>query len=251
LLRIRKNISIHHSIARGGSEIRELTPAKAEEIPAEKRPDFIKAYQKQMDETIALIDLLKKDVADSKLGRGTEADRRPEKGPGNSGIRNFEARSSEKTDSRFSRERGCLFLSASNGFRCSTKNPPVEIACRVGLPREPGIFFRRACADCHSNDDPSGPGSSRIAPVSWFVRDHVVKGREDFNIRCRKKLRSRRDRAPDPQGDNAARQLFADASRGEADGTGEEGPDRGSEEDVLMSVTPQKIHCGMGILPMS
>lgn len=44
---------------------RDLTPEKADEIPAEKRPDFIKAYQKQMDETIALIDLLKKDVADS------------------------------------------------------------------------------------------------------------------------------------------------------------------------------------------
>jgi len=44
---------------------RDLTPEKADEIPAEKRPDFIKAYQKQMDETIALIDLLKKDVGDS------------------------------------------------------------------------------------------------------------------------------------------------------------------------------------------
>jgi hypothetical protein len=44
---------------------RDLTPGKAGEIPADKRPDFIKAYQKQMDETVALIDLLKKDVADS------------------------------------------------------------------------------------------------------------------------------------------------------------------------------------------
>ena len=44
---------------------RDLTPEKADEIPAEKRPDFIKAYQMQMDETIALSDLLKKDVGDS------------------------------------------------------------------------------------------------------------------------------------------------------------------------------------------
>jgi len=43
----------------------DLTPEKAEEIPAEKRPDFIKAYRKQMEEAIALTDRLKKDVADS------------------------------------------------------------------------------------------------------------------------------------------------------------------------------------------
>ncbi len=43
----------------------DLTPGKADEIPADKRPDFIKAYQKQMGDTIALIELLKKDVGDS------------------------------------------------------------------------------------------------------------------------------------------------------------------------------------------
>jgi len=43
----------------------DLTPAKADGIPADKRPDFIQAYQKQMKHTVALIDLLKKDVADS------------------------------------------------------------------------------------------------------------------------------------------------------------------------------------------
>lgn len=63
---------------------------------------------------------------------------------------------------------------------CPTKNPPVEIAVEWDSARTRDLF-RRACADCHSNET-VWPWYSRIAPVSWFVRDHVVEGREDFNI---------------------------------------------------------------------
>jgi hypothetical protein len=38
----------------------------------------------------------------------------------------------------------------------------------------------RACRDCHSNDT-RWPWYSNVAPVSWFVIDHVNHGRSHFN----------------------------------------------------------------------
>ena len=38
----------------------------------------------------------------------------------------------------------------------------------------------RACRDCHSNDT-RWPWYSNLAPVSWFVIDHVNHGRSHFN----------------------------------------------------------------------
>lgn len=63
---------------------------------------------------------------------------------------------------------------------CPTQNPPVETSVEWNSARTRELFHR-ACADCHSNET-VWPWYSRIAPVSWFVRDHVVKAREDFNI---------------------------------------------------------------------
>ncbi len=60
-----KYLNLISQLHDAAAKARDLTPEKAEEIPADKRPDFIKAFQKQMDETVAAIDLLKKDVADS------------------------------------------------------------------------------------------------------------------------------------------------------------------------------------------
>ena len=38
----------------------------------------------------------------------------------------------------------------------------------------------RACRDCHSNDT-RWPWYSHVAPISWFVIDHVDHGRSHFN----------------------------------------------------------------------
>ncbi len=38
----------------------------------------------------------------------------------------------------------------------------------------------RACRDCHSNDT-RWPWYTNVAPVSWFVIDHVNHGRRHFN----------------------------------------------------------------------
>ncbi len=42
------------------------------------------------------------------------------------------------------------------------------------------LFFK-ACGDCHSNET-KWPWYSKVAPVSWFVYNHVVEGREHFNV---------------------------------------------------------------------
>ncbi len=57
-------------------------------------------------------------------------------------------------------------------------NPPVET--RVDAPAEVVAVLERACYDCHSNET-VWPAYSRIAPISWFVADHVHEGREDVN----------------------------------------------------------------------
>jgi len=75
---------------------------------------------------------------------------------------------------------GLLAFIGIQWIPCPTINPPVEITVEWDSTRTRDLF-RRACADCHSNET-IWPWYSRIAPVSWFVRDHVIEGREDFNI---------------------------------------------------------------------
>lgn len=42
-------------------------------------------------------------------------------------------------------------------------------------------LFRRACADCHSNET-VWPWYSNVAPVSWLVQRDVDEGRHNFNV---------------------------------------------------------------------
>ena len=41
--------------------------------------------------------------------------------------------------------------------------------------------IRRGCRDCHS-DAPHYPWYSYVAPVSWLVKDDVLRGRERLNL---------------------------------------------------------------------
>lgn len=75
---------------------------------------------------------------------------------------------------------GVLVFIGMQWIPCPIQNPPVEISVEWDSARTRDLF-RRACADCHSNET-VWPWYGRIAPVSWFVRDHVIEGREDFNI---------------------------------------------------------------------
>lgn len=59
-------------------------------------------------------------------------------------------------------------------------NPPVQTRPQwKGAQTE--ALFRRACADCHSNET-VWPWYSNVAPVSWLVQNHVDEGRSKFNI---------------------------------------------------------------------
>jgi hypothetical protein len=48
------------------------------------------------------------------------------------------------------------------------------------MPAHVAQVFDRACRDCHSNET-RWPWYSHVAPVSWFVIDHVNHGRSHFN----------------------------------------------------------------------
>lgn len=61
----------------------------------------------------------------------------------------------------------------------SRTNPPVQ--SNVSVPAAVDSILRRACYDCHSNET-RWPWYSRVAPISWWLADHVKDGRKDLNF---------------------------------------------------------------------
>ena len=63
-------------------------------------------------------------------------------------------------------------------------NPPTDpsrtMAAILQVPPEVASVLDRGCKDCHSHDT-RWPWYSNVAPVSWFVIDHVNSGRRHFN----------------------------------------------------------------------
>jgi hypothetical protein len=59
-------------------------------------------------------------------------------------------------------------------------NPIVATEPNWDSPRTRELFFR-ACGDCHSNET-RWPWYSYVAPVSWYVIDHVEDGRNALNV---------------------------------------------------------------------
>jgi hypothetical protein len=70
-------------------------------------------------------------------------------------------------------------------IRPARTNPPVEetrtIQAHARLTPEVAAILDRSCNDCHSNLT-RWPWYSNIAPVSWFVVDHVEVGRREMNF---------------------------------------------------------------------
>ncbi len=58
-------------------------------------------------------------------------------------------------------------------------NPPVRSA--ISVPAAVDSVLRAACYDCHSYET-DWPWYSYIAPVSWFVANHVHEAREELNF---------------------------------------------------------------------
>lgn len=60
-------------------------------------------------------------------------------------------------------------------------NPPVLQEPAWDSPRTRELAARAGCLDCHSNET-VWPWYAQVAPVSWWVAEHVVEGREHLNL---------------------------------------------------------------------
>jgi len=69
--------------------------------------------------------------------------------------------------------------------RPARTNPPVNPAHSIeaNLQVSPQVvaIFDRSCNDCHSNKT-VWPWYTNVAPVSWFLVNHVNEGRRDMNL---------------------------------------------------------------------
>lgn len=55
-----------------------------------------------------------------------------------------------------------------------------EVTADFDGPEPVKAILQAKCYDCHSNES-VWPWYSYIAPVSWWVADHVMEGREELN----------------------------------------------------------------------
>jgi hypothetical protein len=88
---------------------------------------------------------------------------------------------------RIAKGAGLLLLmvfTVSQFVRPARTNPTTDPARTLfhirPVPAHVASALDRACRDCHSNDT-RWPWYSNVAPVSWFVIDHVNHGRSHFN----------------------------------------------------------------------
>ena len=58
-------------------------------------------------------------------------------------------------------------------------NPPESAPLQA--PAEVMTVLKTSCFDCHSNQT-AWPWYSRVAPVSWWLAQHVEEGREHLNF---------------------------------------------------------------------
>jgi hypothetical protein len=69
--------------------------------------------------------------------------------------------------------------------RPALTNPPVDesqtITAKAKVPAEVASILDRSCRDCHSNQT-VWPWYTHVAPVSWWLADHVNQGRKDLNL---------------------------------------------------------------------
>jgi hypothetical protein len=61
------------------------------------------------------------------------------------------------------------------------ENPADTIEASTQIPADVGAILSRSCADCHSNRT-MYPWYSNVAPVSWFLADHIRDGRRELNF---------------------------------------------------------------------
>jgi hypothetical protein len=77
-----------------------------------------------------------------------------------------------------------LFV-AAQAYRPDLSGPPVDesksMRATAQLSPEVGAIFDRACNDCHSSKT-DWPWYSQVAPVSWWLKNHVDAGRHELSF---------------------------------------------------------------------
>jgi hypothetical protein len=70
-------------------------------------------------------------------------------------------------------------------IRPAKTNPAADaslaIESHVQVDPKVSAILDRSCVDCHSNKT-RWPWYSHVAPISWFVIDHVNEGRKELNL---------------------------------------------------------------------
>lgn len=78
-----------------------------------------------------------------------------------------------------------LVLVGIQFVRPARTNPPIDeaqtIQAKLNPPPEIDSLLARSCNDCHSNKT-DWIWYSNIAPVSWFMINHVNEGRRELNF---------------------------------------------------------------------
>lgn len=62
-----------------------------------------------------------------------------------------------------------------------TTDPSLSVENQTKLDPKVSSILTRSCFDCHSNKS-VWPWYSNVAPVSWFVINHVSEGRRQLNF---------------------------------------------------------------------
>ncbi len=69
--------------------------------------------------------------------------------------------------------------------RPALTNPAVDesqtINAQTQITPEVALILDRSCRDCHSNKT-VWPWYTKVAPVSWWLADHVNEGRQNLNM---------------------------------------------------------------------
>jgi hypothetical protein len=56
-----------------------------------------------------------------------------------------------------------------------------DITLALNVDQEISSMLKGACYDCHSNQ-PSYPWYASIAPINWWIGDHIEEGRDELNF---------------------------------------------------------------------
>jgi hypothetical protein len=70
-------------------------------------------------------------------------------------------------------------------IRANRDNPPIDpartIEAVLNPPKDVDEILTRACGDCHSNAT-RWPWYTNVAPLAWWIADHVHEGRSELNL---------------------------------------------------------------------